>query len=465
MFGLKKYSFEINLLLHALAGIVCATKPQLVIIWALYVIIIEGGFKVFQSRNAPLQSIMAAAYMASLEMILRMSRSGLPHELAKYAIIFILLNGLLAGSRRRKNAWIFICFFLLLTPSILMINTGDLEMARQAISFNLAGPLCLSLSGFYFYYFPISRQHLLQLFQRFLLPIAATVAWLFVSTASTSEISFSFGANFAASGYGPNQMASVLGFGILVIGLSLLLKLRVFQSRVFALVFLCLIAYRGLLTFSRGGMMAPLLVLVLLILYFTLTDKGFSKQFGRIVLMAGLVAVSLYGIYSYTNQQTGGALFNRYAGISHGEKVTLRKYSSGRLDIVKIDLAIFNDYPLLGIGPGMGNDQRVEYGYGQRVAAHVEYTRLLAEHGVFGIVALSLLLGIPIREFFKRKSIQQRILLAAGVLFCFAFMSHSATRIALPMFTYGLGFVLLTPDQPDRPKSARELNAGKYSVL
>lgn len=447
------------MLLHAFAGVVCALQPQLVIAWVLYVIIIEGGFKVIRSRNAPFQAAIVAAYMAALEMVVRMSRSGLPHELTKYAVIFILLNGLLAGSRSRKNAGIFIFFFLLLIPSILMINTGDLEEARQAISFNLAGPLCLAVSGFYFYHRPLSRQQLVQLSQRFLPPIAATVAWLFVSTPSISEISFSFGANFAASGYGPNQMASILGFGILVIGLSLLFRLPVFQSRVFALVFLALIGYRGLLTFSRGGMLTPLLVLGLLILYFTLTDRSFSKQVGRIVLLAGLFALSLYGIFSYTNQQTGGALFNRFAGISNDQQVTLEKYSSGRLDIINIDLAIFMDYPILGIGPGMGNDLREEYGYGYnvRVAAHVEYSRLLAEHGVFGMVALLLLLGIPTYEFFRRKSIQQRFLLVAGVLFCLAFMSHSATRIALPMFAYGLGFILLTPNQSTRPNPTTKI--------
>jgi hypothetical protein len=57
-------------------------------------------------------------------------------------------------------------------------------------------------------------------------------------------------------------------------------------------------------------------------------------------------------------------------------------------------------------------------------------------------MALGILLFFPLWEFMQRKGLNQRFLLIAGVLFCFGFMSHSATRIALPMFLYGLGFAL-----------------------
>jgi len=54
-------------------------------------------------------------------------------------------------------------------------------------------------------------------------------------------------------------------------------------------------------------------------------------------------------------------------------------------------LNIFADNPLLGIGPGAGTEKRVDYGYGDRVAAHIEYSRLLAEHGLFGVFSLLIL--------------------------------------------------------------------------
>jgi len=462
---LKKLPFEVNLGLHAIVGIVCAIQPQLVPIWILYIILIEGTVKVFRNGNAGGQAHLAAAYMASMEMISRMSNSGLPHELTKYAVIFILMNGLFARPRFSSNSWIFIFYFLLLIPSVLLlVDANQLEMARQSVSFNLAGPLCLAVSGIYFYRRLISQQQLVHLFQQFLLPMAATIAWLFISTPRISEIDFNFGANFAASGYGPNQMASLLGFGILIIGIAYLFRLPVIQNKWIALVFFGLLSYRGLLTFSRGGMAAPLIILTCLVVYFLLSNRHFRSQFGRLFLIIGLFALTMYSVYSYANQQTGNALFNRYAGINYGKQVTAEKYASGRIQIAEIDFRIFLDNPILGIGPGMGNDQRVIYGYGERVAAHIEFTRLLAEHGLFGIVALAILLFFPVWEFYHRRTIFQRFLLVAGVLFCLSFMAHSATRIALPMFVYGLAFIIIIPDDRIRSSSV-SISSGKMLRL
>lgn len=454
MFKQGKYAFEKNLIFHAFVGLICALLPKLVIPWVLYVIFFEGVIKVTRSQNAHFLTAKVACYLAAMEMMVRMSRSGLPHELVKYAIILVLIVGLLSAPSSRKHARIFILIFLLQIPSILVVNAADLEELRQMLSFNLSGPLCLAISGFYFYRLPLSNLQLVQLLRLILLPIAATLTFLTVRTPKVSDISFSFGANFDASGYGPNQMASLLGFGILVLGLIFLLKLPVFRSTALAVVFFSFTIYRGLLTFSRGGVLGPLLVLVILFLYFGVFNHDFrKKRVGRLILILGIVFTGLYGVFSYVDQLTNGALYNRYAGVNRGEFVNSRAYTSGRLDIMTIDLAIYNDYPILGAGPGMGNGLRMQYGYGQRVNAHVEYSRLLAEHGVLGVFVILLICGIPAVEFLRRKYNNQRVFLAGCVLFCLFFMTHSATRLALPMLMYGLGFILLIPDRKNPPSS------------
>ena len=434
-------SFEWNLLFHILLGSACAMQPSIVPIWVAYIIIIEGTYKVYKSRNANGQAHLAAAYMAALEMVVRMSRSGLPHELTKYAVIFILINGLISKPRNIGFSAIFITYFLLQLPSIVMlVNASGLDRARQLASFNLAGPLCLTVASVYFYRLPISKIELTNIFKQLLLPISATATWLFVKTPNISKISFGFGANFEASGYGPNQMASVLGLGILLIGTALFFKLPIFKWKIIAYILLAAISYRCLLTFSRGGMASPLIILAILVIYQLIFDKRSTGKRFQVLIFACLFSFLAFGIYSYVNQKTGDALFNRYAGIKQGQKVDLEKYSSGRLAILRIDGEIFLDNPLLGIGPGMGTDIRPEYGYPERVAAHIEYSRLLAEHGIFGLLALGLLIGIPIYEFRRRKNFEQKFILIIGVLFCLSLMAHSATRIALPMFMYGLGF-------------------------
>lgn len=440
----KIVSFEWYVGLHVLLGIVCAFQPKLVPIWVAYVILIEGTAKVYLRRNAFGQAHYAAGYMAAMEMIVRMSKSGLPHELTKYAVIFILMNGLLAQPRRIGGAIPTLIFFILLIPSsILLVGAEGLEKARQLASFNLSGPLCLTIATIYFYRRPLQTDELIQLFQQILMPLIATLVWLFIKTPNLTEISFGNSANFATSGYGPNQMASGLGLGILLIGMAFIFKWPLSKWKPLPIIMLAALAYRGLLTFSRGGIAGPLIVLVILVLYQAVSDQQSVKRRVRTLLISGLFVGLGFGVYSYVDQKTGSALYNRYAGIKYGQKVGLEQYTSGRLDIFRIDIEMFLDNPLLGIGPGMGTDLRPIYGYGERVAAHIEFSRLPAEHGIFGLVALGLLLFFPLFELQRRKTFDHRIMLIAGVLFCFTFMTHSATRIALPMFMYGLGFILL----------------------
>ena len=107
----------------------------------------------------------------------------------------------------------------------------------------------------------------------------------------------------------------------------------------------------------------------------------------------GLVFVVLFSWYSIVSI-TDGVISQRY-GIgktSYSERLLID--FTGRLEIYSIDLSIFSDNFFTGVGPGQANSLREVYGYGKNVAAHIEYSRMLAEHGVFGLVSLILLLII-----------------------------------------------------------------------
>lgn len=447
-----KYKFEINLALHAILGIVCALFPILVVPWTLLMVVYFGTIRVYVTKNKYGDAHFAAAYVAGMEMMGRMSEAGLPHEMAKYAIILILFNGLIVQPRMTARSSLFLVFFLLLLPSILMlVNVPSMERARQLLAFNLSGPLCLTLSAIYFYRRPMSREAVARMFRNILLPIASIIGWLMTSTPKLSEVEFSFAANFETSGYGPNQMASVLGLGILLIGTSLIFRLKIFRSQLAAYTMLFFLGYRGLLTFSRGGILAPILILLLMLLYFFYSSSRFRARFMRIFIGVLFLVIGAWATFMYVNSVSGNALNDRYRGISYGKQVTFEKYTSGRLEIFKIDLKIFADHPLFGIGPGMGNEARLEYGYYEKAAAHIEFSRLLAEHGFFGIFSLLILIGFPLVEFLKRKSMESKLLLLAGGLFCLTFMLHSATRIALPMLMYGIGFVVIINQRKNGP--------------
>ena len=83
-----------------------------------------------------------------------------------------------------------------------------------------------------------------------------------------------------------------------------------------------------------------------------------------------------------------------------------------------------------------------------------------------GLAALFILLFYPLVTFFdRRRTLDARFFLIACTLFTFSFMLHSATRIALPMFLYGLGFVYLVPDRLQKTTSAEaKPGTGKHRL-
>ena len=102
---------------------------------------------------------------------------------------------------------------------------------------------------------------------------------------------------------------------------------------------------------------------------------------------------------------------------------------------------IFLDYIFTGCGPGQANELREQYGYGKVVAAHTEFSRMLAEHGILGFFSLLLLVGIPIFPVFLfNRPISKIIRILFGTLALLT-MSHSAMRLAMPCFIYGLSLI------------------------
>ena len=436
--------FNVKLIIYIFLGVVCSLIPYLVLIWFLYILFFDGVYRTIADRGNWKNAIFAAASLAGMELIFRMARIGLPHEVTKYSVIFVLIIGLMVRSSFSKGAIWFIIFFLLLTPSIfLLADEVSLEKARQSISFNLSGPLCLALAGLLSYRKSFSINELARVLREILYPLTALIVWLFIRTPSLSSVSFGFGSSYSLSGYGPNQMSSILGAGILIIGISIIFKIPVFKNVLLSFLLLILLTYRALLTFSRGGIFTVLLILILLLFFYFLFSSEFRSNAKKSLLLFAFLISGAVAIFFYINSKTENALVNRYAGVSYGRNVGWDKYTSGRLEIFLIDLEIFRDNPFMGIGPGKGNLTRVDYGYREKTAAHIEYTRLLAEHGAFGILALFVLFGFPLFELLSRSKLYYSFFLITGTLFCFSFMMHSATRLALPMFLYGFSFIYI----------------------
>jgi hypothetical protein len=358
------------------------------------------------------------------------------HEFTKYAVSLVLGLELIRYGKLSPN--VMLLYGLCLVPGVLIVE-GDFGFVRRMVSANLSGPFCLMVATLYFYKRPIDTKSIRKVFLCFLCPLAAMVGFLWVNTPDLSEVDFGVTSNFETSVWGPNQVSSILGLGILIIGLSFFLKVPLF-SPITSIAFLVMLLFRGLLTFSRGGMIAPVLVLLVVFAFLSWYSLRTRISTGRIVWVAVVFVGVAIAAFVYTNQITDNALYYRYTGIRKDGRADLEDYTSGRTLILRIDWQIFKDHYLLGVGAGMAKPMRSDYGYPFAVAAHNEFTRLLAEHGLPGIVALLILMGLPVFVFFRKRTLGEKALMLAMIGFCFTFMMHSATRIAIPLVLYGFAF-------------------------
>ncbi len=114
---------------------------------------------------------------------------------------------------------------------------------------------------------------------------------------------------------------------------------------------------------------------------------------------------------------------------------------TGRDKIMKADWIIFLENPLLGVGPGQS--------YGAHAitfnasSAHTEYTRLLAEHGSFGVVAILMLVWMAWRRWRRPERAPEKGVGLAFMAWALLYMGHSAMRLAAPAFMFGLGAALI----------------------
>ncbi len=440
---MKNFTYRAELLLgfNILLAATMIVNRDLSIVYSA-IIVVYGLFRIFTKKNADGAAHNFAGYVVGIEVLFRMNSGGLGYEFGKYAVFVFLVAGLVFERQKRPVAKTFIVFLLLLIPSILLVSSESFEFSRQLVSFNLSGPIVLALSVIYFFKRKFSQLQLKRLFLNILYPIAAMSIFLYLRSGSLENVEFTTESSFQASGgFGPNQVSTVLGLGILIIAASYFLNIKLFKIKYLDVGLLLLFLVRGLATFSRGGMLAPIIAIILCIFIMTLIDSRFKLRMNRIVYAFIVIFVVAFSGFYYVNDISGGLLEKRFRGESMYDSERSNLFS-GREEIFEEDLEIFAQSPITGVGPGMATEKRGEIS-GVETAAHIEYSRLLAEHGMFGIVAILILLFYPMTFFFKSKSTNDRILIILCSVFVFITLGHAAMRIAATGFVYGIGFLNL----------------------
>ncbi|QTE23058.1 O-antigen ligase family protein [Polaribacter cellanae] len=397
------------------------------------------GFCVFfvvKAKNNNEESFLLAMYIAGAEVFIRMTKGFVFYETGKYSVILLLILGIFLGEFKQKFGVQYIFYLLLLTLGIVFTQVPDGESIRNAIVFNLSGPVVLGVAALYFYKRPIKIETILNSLYFMILPIFSMIAFLYFRTPEISEIVFGGGANFETSGgFGPNQVATAIGVGIFIIIVFIVLKVKLTGFLFLDILFLAYFIFRGLLTFSRGGIITGFIAMIFFSFFYFLHKKGSLKLFFNYFLIGGIFIIA---IWVYTSNITGGMLDNRYAG-KNAIGVEKKDITSGRLDILEEQLNSFLISPL-GIGVGNGKFKRELSDKKITAASHNEAGRLVEEHGIIGVVILVGLMIIPLLNFFYFNNLQ-RAFIISFYLFWILTINHSAMRIAFPGLVYALSLI------------------------
>lgn len=435
----KKYLLLI--LLHVSIGIAVYYISFLSKVYG-FSIILGGIYFVINSQNRNNEVLYAAAYIVGSEAILRMTNGNPIYEFSKYGVIIFMLIGFYYKGLS-KNALPYWFFLILLVPGIFIATQTinyDSDLQNK-ISFSISGPICLGICSLYCYTRQITFKQLNTVLLAAGLPVITTTVYLVLYTPSIKDVLTGTGSNFAASGgFGPNQVATILGLGMFVFVSRLIYNSPTLFLFISNLVLVASISYRGLITFSRGGMITGLLMLILLI--FTTYTKINSKIKGKMNFLIFGILLSFLAIWFYSSQETSGLIDKRYANQDAAGRVKEDQFT-GRGEIAENEIELFLQNPIFGVGVGKASELRKEI-TGEFILSHSEITRMLAEHGSIGILALMILFVTPIILYIDNK---HNVYILSFIVFWFLTVNHAAMRLAAPAFIYSLSLLKVILDE------------------
>ena len=237
-----------------------------------------------------------------------------------------------------------------------------------------------------------------------------------------------------SGGFGPNQVSAILGLGALLCWLFIITQKK-FTTVCWIMSGLMVgFLAQAILTFSRGGVYNFMLVAPLATLYLM---RKRQKVLSILVFSALMVSIFVFLVIPKMERFTGGKLGARFSDTG----------TTGRWELIKLDLELWEKNFLFGVGPGISASERFQTdrsgmvtSSGAYMAAHTEYSRLLAEHGLLGLIALFLLGLMFLQAFLRAPTPLAKGLTLAFMLWSLAEMTHAAMRLAAISYFYALPF-------------------------
>ena len=411
---------------HAVLGLISTITPFVLISWFYFILFSNFNKAIFQLRKGnSLIYISLITYLISFEMLGRMSKSYpfLPMELSKYLLPLFSIIGVIMSKKKGNHLW----FILGVLISIGLLFDYSGERKFSDIINNYFGILAIFMGLFFLSKQKLSRSSIEILLSLVLFAIFSSLVYCFLKTPNFEEITFGISANSeTAGGASTNQVATVFGLGLFVSFYFWYKHIPFSGLRTIDLLIGIGFLAQGLLTFSRGGIVVAVISILLLIF------KNINNFNPRNILLSVLGIVSAFVVFNLIDDKTGGKLLLRYQGetegtYNYGAEKDLKKITSGRSLIFEEDLKLWFQHPILGLG--VGASRYIRRGIdGEIVSSHVELSRLLAEHGIFGLIFFMYLINLGIKLWRNIRIESWRLILFLIYLIALLTSFHSAMR-------------------------------------
>ncbi|WP_147278550.1 O-antigen ligase family protein [Marinirhabdus gelatinilytica] len=420
---------------HVGVGLLATIFKPAMIVYFL-VVVAYFLYRIFVLPNKQREVLIAASYMVGAEVFFRMTKAYFLYETGKYMVIVYILIGMLYQGFKRSSLTYFI-YFLLLLPGVYIafLNTEFNDRFRQDILFNLSGPLCLTIAAMYCFGRTVTLKELFTFLNFLVYPIISMTLYIYFYNIDIRDVVTGTASTSATSGgYGPNQVATILGLGVFILYSRFLIPYKNKLVHLVMMFLLLAFAHRAIITFSRGGVYVSAAMIAVFTGVFYLV-ASIRKKFVLTYRVIAVVGACL-AIWTFSVLQTDGLIANRYANKDalgrEKEDVT-----TGRARLINADFQAFAENPVFGIGVG-----RSKHFYEERlnieIPSHNEVSRLFSEHGALGILALLILLCAPI---FSKTQGRKNIYFLPFIIFWILTIAHSSMRIAAPAFIYGLSLL------------------------
>lgn len=424
-------SLVMLLIAHLPMALAMKSAPRLAAVHALSVLL-YGLFLAVNHGSLP-KIACWGAYTIGSEILWRACKAPIPWEFGKYAVVLVFAVTLMMRSNETLPALPIVYVALLLPACFVPLAEFVPNVARKAISQNISGPICLAISVCFFSRVRCSGIDRAKILAWMVVPLAGMAFVAMFRIVTMEDLEFGTQSDPALSGgFGPNQVSAILSWGsFAALLLSLDQHLKVWVRWLFLGVCVWLIA-QSALTFSRTGVYL-FAICLLSTIPFLLAVKHLRSRAIVVLVILGLgVCVSATMLESFTNGQLSARYGN--SGLSNRDNVAMS------------DVKMWLAHPVFGVGAGMAEHVRVkEFGFAILIAPHTEYSRLIAEHGMLGVIAMVLLLAMGWNSFFGAGGPAARILVVPALVWVAFFCSVSGMRLAVAPFLFGLAAIRVRP--------------------